>query len=170
MMREVRPWLLSLLLSHAFLFAASPTPAAAQATRQVVGRYTFGGSFQTVAFVEGAVGVEDALFAAFAESLQSIVLTLYSDDRFDLQFPSGRFVLSMAGGRFVTAQDGTRFLHFGVPLAVGLADTLDGVLYPERLDPATLPPRLSFTLVQVNAATQVRITWQAIVVLRAVAL
>jgi hypothetical protein len=162
--RTVRLWLLL------FLAAACSLPdAAAQTPRQVVARYASAGAYQAIAFVDGAGSVDDALLAAFAESLQTLAITLYSDDRFDLQSGSARFLLSVAGGRTARAPDGTVFLHFGVPPAIAPSDTLDGVLYPAQSGAPALPPRLSFTLVQTSATTLVRTTWHAVVVLRAVA-
>jgi hypothetical protein len=140
---------------------------AAQGSRQIVARYVPSGTFQAIAFVDGAGGVDDALIAAFAAALQSLTLTVYSDDRFDLQSGPGRFVVSITGGRVGRAADGTLFLHFGTPPAVALTDTLDGILDPAGLGANPTPPRLSFTLVQVNPATQVRLTWHAIVTMRA---
>jgi hypothetical protein len=147
--------------------ATFPPAANAQGSRQVVARYASTGALQAVAFVDGAGGVDDALLGAFASALQNLTLTLYSDDRFDLNSGPGRFVVSFVGGRVGVTADATRFLHFGASPTLPLADTLDGVLYPQQPDPNALPPRLSLSLVQVNVASRVRITWHAVVALRA---
>lgn len=146
---------------------AGARSGAAQGTRQVTARYVVAETAKGFVFADGGARIEEPAVKGFQTALQGLTLTIYSDDTFDMQSGPGNFVFSFTGGRVGRGADSVLFLHLRTPQTFVANISLDGILYPAGTDPATAPPRLSFTFVQEVLGGA--LTWHTVATLKGAA-